>query len=407
MLAWKPDQDVQPMTEANQPSPVMPAAEVQMLVGDLCAELVPSSGDGERVGPFMVLMEGFVQDWRQLCGLHGTSGQGEAEFRKLASGVHDAARTLAGGLVMRTNGVGALHVLEARVLKHLLVSGGQSAGQGDRLLETPVFIVAAPRSGSTLLFDTLACSPGFNTFGGEAHWLIEGLEQLRPGAPGVDSNRLMAVQATAGIIALIRQAAVAKLQGYQGRAPTTGARMLEKTPKNSLRIPFLKQVFPDARFIFLWRDPRDNLNSIMEAWRSGNWVTYPAVPGWDGPWSLLLPPGWQALRGAPLEAVAARQWLTANEIALDDLQELPRQDWTAVSFHDLVGDPAATVRRLCEFAGVEFDAALQARTANAALPQSRSTHTAPAPDKWLKNKPAIERVLPDLQSCWQRLRALR
>jgi len=431
-LAWQPKHDVQPMTESNQPSPVMPAAELQLLVGDLCAELVPSSANGERVGAFAMLMEGFVQDWRQLCGLHGVGGRGEAEFRKLVSSVHAAAKTLAEGLVMRTNGVSALHVLEARVLKHVVLgdpapqvtSGARSDGstrmaareggdasaqmavRGDGLLDKPVFIVAAPRSGSTLLFDTLACSTGFNTFGGEAHWLVEGVEPLRPGAPGVDSNRLTATQATTEIVAAIRQAAIARIQGTEGRAPTMGARMLEKTPKNSLRISFLKQVFPDARFIFLWRDPRENLSSIIEAWRSGSWVTYPAIPGWDGPWSLLLPPGWQELRGAPLEALAARQLQKANEIALDDLQQLPREDWTAVGFHDLIADPAATVRRLCEFADVPFDEALRARTAGA-LPQSRSTHTPPAADKWRRNEAAIERVLPAIESCYQRLRALR
>ena len=440
-LAWQPGRDVQPMTESNQPSPVMPAAELQMLVGDLCGELVPSSGNGERVGAFAMLMEGFVQDWRQLCGLHGTAGRGEAEFRKLASSVHGAAKTLSEGLMMRTNGVSALHVLEARVLKHVVmgepapqvavgpaqvavgparvaVGSAQAAackgnapgvngrGQAGGLLEKPVFIVAAPRSGSTLLFDTLACSTGFNTFGGEAHWLIEGVEALRPGAPGIDSNRLTAKQATAQISGRIREAAVARLQGTGGGAPVLGARMLEKTPKNSLRISFLEQVFPDARFIFLWREPRENLSSIMEAWRSGSWVTYPAVPGWDGPWSLLLPPGWQQLRGAPLEKVAAWQWLQANEIALEDLQQLPREDWTAVGFHELVADPAGTVRRVCEFVGVAFDEALQRRTASA-LPQSRSTHTPPAADKWRRNEAAIERVLPDVESCWQRLRELR
>ena len=28
--------------------------------------------------------------------------------------------------------------------------------------------------------------------------------------------------------------------------------------------------FPDALFIFLWRDPRENLSSIIEAWRAGD-----------------------------------------------------------------------------------------------------------------------------------------
>ena len=129
-----------------------------------------------------------------------------------------------------------------------------------------------------------------------------------------------------------------------------------------MRIPFLKQVFPDARFIFLWRDPRENVSSIMEAWRAGGWVTYPALPGWDGPWSLLLPPGWQMLRGAPLETVAAWQWRSVNQTALDDLQSLPPEDWTQVNYQDFLADPEAAVRRLCDFARVLFDAALQART---------------------------------------------
>jgi LPS sulfotransferase NodH len=308
---------------------------------------------------------------------------------------------------MRSNGVRALHVLEARILKHLVRDDAvpQMTNRKDRLLEKPVFIVAAPRSGSTLLFETLACSPAFNTFGGEAHWLVENLEALRPGAPGVESNRLTAAQAAPGVTAIIRQAAVARLEGTGGRAPTEGARLLEKTPKNSLRIPFLKEVFPDARFIFLWRQPRENLSSIIEAWRSGAWITYPSLPGWDGPWSLLLPPGWQSLRGAPPASIAALQWQRANEIALDDLQQLPGERWTAVGYHDFLADPAATVRRLCEFAGVPFDRTLAARTSGV-LPQSRSTHTPPAPDKWRRHEDAIERVLPEIESCCQRLWAL-
>lgn len=196
-LAWQAGHDAQPMTESNQPSPVMPAAELQLLVGDLCGELVPSSGNGERVAAFSLLMEGFVQDWRQLCGLHGTAGRGEGEFRKLAGSVHRAATALAEGLVMRTNGVSALHVLEARVLKHVLVREPAMPVEAHSgcLLDEPVFIVAAPRSGSTLLFDTLACSAGFNTFGGEAHWLIEGLQALRPGGAG---NRLESADWKAG-----------------------------------------------------------------------------------------------------------------------------------------------------------------------------------------------------------------
>ena len=109
---------------------------------------------------------------------------------------------------------------------------------------------------------------------------------------------------------------------------------------------------------------------------------------------------------APLQAIAARQWLAANEMALDELEKLPRDRWTTVSLAHLLADPAATIRRLCGFLGVEFDTALAARTA-APLPPSRYTHTPPAPDKWRRDEAAIESVLPEVSACWQRLQALR
>src|ERR1051325_11259376 len=89
--------------------------------------------------------------------------------------------------------------------------------------------------------------------------------------------------------------------------------MLEKTPKNSLRIPFLKTMFPDALFIYLYRDPRATMSSMLDAWRSNKFATYPALPGWTGhPWSLLLVPGWRSLIDKPLAEIVAHQWTTAT-----------------------------------------------------------------------------------------------
>lgn len=411
---WRPEADVALLTEADQRTPVMPPAEVKLLTDDLLAELETTAEDPEapaRAAQFRRMLESFILDWRQLCALHGTGGAGREAFARMAGGLRTAVQPLGAGLVMRSNGGDALRVLDARILRHLIAEGVPAApatpvGPSERLLDRPLFIVAAPRSGSTLLYETLAASPGFNSFGGEAHWLVEDQPALRPGAPGVDSNRLTAAQATDDVRAAIRRAALARLRGPQGTPPAAGAPMLEKTPKNALRIPFLRQVFPGARFVFLWRDPRENVSSIMEAWRSGGWVTYRSLPDWDGPWSMLLPPGWGALRGQPLEAVAAWQWQRTNETVLDDLQALAPEDWTTVSYDAFLADPAATIRRLCAFADRPFDEALQARTAGA-LPLSRHTQTTPELGKWRRNEDAIARVLPGLEACWARLRALR
>ncbi|WP_396592649.1 aspartyl/asparaginyl beta-hydroxylase domain-containing protein [Brevundimonas sp. R86498] len=122
-VAWNPDLRPRLLTECDQRAPVMPAAEVQLLVEDLCAELVTATETadaGERIERFGLLMQSFVQDWRQLCALHGVGGAGRPEFQRLADAVRKAAPPLAEELVMRTNQAGAMLVLEKRVLQHLV-----------------------------------------------------------------------------------------------------------------------------------------------------------------------------------------------------------------------------------------------------------------------------------------------
>ncbi|WP_426000521.1 aspartyl/asparaginyl beta-hydroxylase domain-containing protein [Caulobacter sp. DWR1-3-2b1] len=122
-VAWDPKVSPKLLTEADQRSPVMPAAEVQWLVDDLRAEVAVATDTAEArrcAALFDMLLDSFVQDWRQLCALYGAGGRGKPEFLRLARAVHEAAKPLAGGLVMRTNQVSALLVLEKRVLQHLV-----------------------------------------------------------------------------------------------------------------------------------------------------------------------------------------------------------------------------------------------------------------------------------------------
>ena len=114
-------------------------------------------------------------------------------------------------------------------------------------------------------------------------------------------------------------------------------------------------MFPDAQFVFLHREPRANLGSMMEAWRSRGWVTYQKLAGWNGPWSMLLPPGYE----------------------------------------DLIRDPATEIAKLLEFAGLAMDARL-AEYLSKPLPLSRHTKTPPRSDKWRQDEAEIERVMPGL-----------
>ncbi|MGE4307106.1 MAG: aspartyl/asparaginyl beta-hydroxylase domain-containing protein [Novosphingobium sp.] len=123
-MAWNPDASGQLLTECNERTPVMPAAEVELLLQDLCAELVcvaGARGAQMRAARFQHLMESFTFDWRQLCALHGVDGRDPSPFLRLGAKLREAAAPLADGLVMRTNGVGVLQVLDKRVLHHLFI----------------------------------------------------------------------------------------------------------------------------------------------------------------------------------------------------------------------------------------------------------------------------------------------
>jgi hypothetical protein len=275
-------------------------------------------------------------------------------------------------------------------------------------IERPVFIIAAPRSGSTLLFETLAQSHSICTLGGEAHGAIEGAQpSLRPGSSGVDSNRLERQHATPEVIRRLHEEFSAQRRPPPGAVGVDPARLrfLEKTPKNALRIPFLDAAFPDAQFIFLWREPRANIASIIEAWKAGRWVTYRGLDERAEAWSLLLPPDWRAIRDAPLPEIAAFQWESANRIALDDLERIDSGRWTTVTYEDLVANPRAVIERLTKFLGLNFDAGLEQRLA-APLPPSRQTHTPPEAQKWRLHEAEIEPLLPALTPVVTRLRAL-
>lgn len=428
-LRYDPMRDVTPLTERTVLAPVMAPGEVDLLLLDLRSELISQTESAEgqqRLMRYHGLLDSFSRDWRQLYALHGIERSGWPEFAKLRNSVRQASRALADGLMMRTNRAGAHSVLEGRVLRPMLTAEADvttgisprdaapatpASGAVSRKrarLEQPVFIIAAPRSGSTLLFETLAKSEQLFTLGGEGHELIEGIPELQPGAPGVESNRLEAAHASDAVAARIVDQMLAEARDAHGQspAPDSAIRFLEKTPKNALRIPFLNRVFPDARFIVLWRDPRENLASIIEAWRSGRWKTYNGLPGFDGPWSLLLPPNWQGMNGKSLAEIAAFQWDSTYRNVLDDLAALAPERWASLFYGQLIGDTPATIRRLCTFIGIEFDRSLAEHVAKP-LPLSRYTLAPPDPEKWRRHEAQIAAVLPSLMASWQRLQELR
>ena len=361
----------------------------------------------------------FLAAWQALWSEFGTDPAGRPAYRKALGTYEQWLRNSAASLQLVNDSslVVALRlmVLSVAVSDESEPGGGDElrqnvkpvglathaggAGSRDAIFDRPVFIISPPRSGSTLLFETLSRAPGLFTIGRESHALIEGAGGLSASDRGFESNRLDASAATPELTAELRHRFLAELRDRDGRAPEQRPlRMLEKTPKNALRIPFLAKIFPEAQFIYLHRDPRQTLSSMIEAWQSGRFCTYRQLPGWNGlPWSLLLVPGWRDLNGRPLHEIVAAQWNTTMRILLDDLDALPTDRCHVARYDALLADPAGEVARLCAAVGLAWD-----RPLDRALPLSRYTVTAPAADKWQRHAELISRVLPGLRDTLDR-----
>ncbi|MBW6526461.1 aspartyl/asparaginyl beta-hydroxylase domain-containing protein [Sphingomonas sp. RHCKR7] len=122
-VAWTPTRDAAPLTEADRSVPIMPAADVQALVDTLRGELVasPATGDGvSRVRRLDQVLARFALEWRHLCARHGTDGSGRSDFIRCGQALHVLVQQCAAGVAMRTNGVSALRVVEARLLPQLV-----------------------------------------------------------------------------------------------------------------------------------------------------------------------------------------------------------------------------------------------------------------------------------------------
>jgi len=279
-----------------------------------------------------------------------------------------------------------------------------TAGGGARfrdLIERPVFIVSTPRSGSTLLFETVVRAPGLFTVGAESHERIEHVADFFPGARGWTSNRLTKDDASAVAVEELAKRFYTVLRDREGRPARGPIRMLEKTPKNALRVPFFAEAWPDATFVYLYREPRQALASMIEAWSTGRFRTYPRLPGWTGlSWSLLLVPGWRDLIGRPLPEVVAAQWAATTDILVSDLEALPKERVRALDYDRFIGDPQGEIKRLAESLDLEWDQQL-----GTSLPPSRFTTSRPAKDKWMRLAPVIESMLPIVERADERARS--
>ncbi len=401
--------------QVNTPK-IMSPWEIRCHAQHAAENVVPD----ERTEAIFRRLDKFAYAWGAAWARFGDSEEGLSAYTRLRDAAAEDLKSLGAPSSRMTNNIRLSDVIDHSILK-VAVPAEPSSGptsppkakpqpatarppaaperqQFADLLERPIFIVSTPRSGSTMLFDTLRQARGAYTTGRESHGLIEGMRRFHPASSGWSSNRLIEADAVPAAVEELSRRFYLALGDRDGSSPRGPARMIEKTPKNCLRVPFLASAYPDATFLYLYRDPRQTMSSMIEAWRSGRFRTYPDLPAWRGlPWSLLLVPGWRDLNGKQLPEIVARQWATASDILVDDLSNLPADRVRSISYADLVASPQESMKKLCASLGLEWD-----RDLGESLPLSPTTVSAPDPEKWRANEHLIEPVWPIVEGVNER-----
>lgn len=101
---------------------------------------------------------------------------------------------------------------------------------------------------------------------------------------------------------------------------------LDKTPRYYYIIQELKQYFPKAKFVFLWRNPAAVVASIMNSWTKENWYRL----AWHKD-DLLL---------APNEMISGIKFLG--------------KDAYTFNYENLIRDPATQIKQLCIFLEIDY-----------------------------------------------------
>ena len=238
----------------------------------------------------------------------------------------------------------------------------------------PVIILCAARSGSKLLRDVLASSKQIEVVPYDINyiWKYSNNHLFHDELNKTDLNEKI----TKYIRDYILKFASKKQDQY----------ILEKTVSNSLRVEFVKSVFPEAKLIHLYRDGRDVALSALGCWTSDvldsknqplktyvkKIIEFPYFTASDYLlarckeiaaqkfstkshyyWGPRFKGVKELVATQSLAEVCAHQWVSSVERTLNELQTLQLNcDYVTVKYEDFVQKPEAEIHKLCEYIGV-------------------------------------------------------
>ncbi len=236
----------------------------------------------------------------------------------------------------------------------------------------PVIIIGAPRSGTNMLRDILCEFNGVGTWPCDEINYIWKHGNIKKLTDELDSS--------------LARLSVKRFVGCEFNNFAEKQKLdflVEKTCANSLRIPFIDEVIPDAKYVFIVRDGVDAVGSATLRWKAKLDIPYILkkvryVPIFDLPYYALRyfcnmvyrlvsksgrlsfwGPQFRGLKEAleqySLEQVCALQWQRCVELSEKALSKMPKDKVIRVSYEAFVSDPEKELIRILQSLNIQFD----------------------------------------------------
>lgn len=207
---------------------------------------------------------------------------------------------------------------------------------------TPIFLFSLPRSGSTLIQRILALHPDISTIA-EPWLLLPYLYTLKECGIYAEYAHFGVTRAIADLcqvlpngqsdyLAEIRELA---LRLYAKASEPNAKYFVDKTPRYHLIVKEVIDLFPEGKFVFLWRNPLAIVASIMETWGQGQ-----------------------------LNIYRFKVDLFTGLANLCTAYQTQASDFGVVQYEDLLVNPETTCLQLFNYLGLSFDPAWLKNLAN-------------------------------------------
>jgi len=276
---------------------------------------------------------------------------------------------------------------------------------------SPIIIIGAGRSGTNILRDSICTFEGFET------WPCDEINYIwRHGNIKHNNDRFKADEATPKVKNHIQKQ-------FEAFEKTSNAKyIVEKTCANSLKVPFINAIFPNAKYIFLVRDGRDVASSAKQRWTAPLnlkyiWKKVKYVPVSDIPyygsrylmnrvkklfsqekrlafWGPLYPEMKRDLKKYSLIEVCGKQWSECVQTAYEDLKIIDPSRLHTMSYETFVKNPESEMRKVANFLNVEASESMIKKSVRKVSPKSIHNYKKHLSEKELEElEPTVNPVM--------------